>query len=696
MIWGLRIRLAALATLIWVFAACGDSQPPSVAVGVWTATPTATPDARATVVAEITATALAQPTETPTPTLTPTPTATPDVLATVVAGITATAVAMPTDTPTPTPTPTATPTPTPTNTATPTPTNTATATPTPTATPIPTATFTPVPTSTPTPVPTPTAVVVVAPTATATPTLAAMVKGVSPGVVQIIVADGGSGSGFIIDPDGLVVTNEHVVSGHRQVQVLVGGAQSYTGAVLGVDAAADLALVEIRSSTEFTPVEMGDSDAVAVGDDVIVMGFPLGRSLTTTQGIVSAKSASPSGVDQIQTDAAINPGNSGGPLFNRAGEVVGVNTRKLFEAEDGRDAEGIGFAVAINEVKDRLGGLKNQEFAVATATATAVPRSGFRTYSRDRIDLEHEDDGYIEVSEVFSDARNFIITADFDVPYSSNTGKWDVGFTFRNAGDGNLHYVVVRESGDYSHYLRINGDSSHLADGRIGGWNRTVGSRNSISLYVVENRGWLFVNSVFITDIDVSRGSKMGDLEIATGLISGNEVVGESTTVRNVSAEEVRMLAGPASGELSSSLNSISALPVDAAWAYVSVEIKETHFTNNWHYGILFSFSGEDDLFSFYILPNFWTFAYYTSDKWQFIQSDFLTDNYTEDIFKRFEVLFINHKIALLYMNNRLLGTADISTLPDLGRIEFALLYNHSEEDNRTAEYEDFTVWGTR
>ncbi len=200
-----------------------------------------------------------------------------------------------------------------------------------------------------------------------------MVSDVSTGVVRIIVPDG-YGSGFVIDEDGLVVTNEHVVGDNRVVTVRFDDGRSYRGSVLGVDQTADLALIDISASARFDPVQLGDSDAVRLGDDVIAMGYPLGdslgRSVTITRGIVSS-TRSYFGVDHLQTDAAINPGNSGGPLFDRAGSVVGVNTSRRVETSDGKVVQNIGFAVTVNELKDRLGTL-SEGGSVARATPTAL------------------------------------------------------------------------------------------------------------------------------------------------------------------------------------------------------------------------------------------------------------------------------------------------------------------------------------
>ena len=506
-----------------------------------------------------------------------------------------------------------------------------------------------------------------------------------------------------------MVTNEHVVRGFQTVTVRVAGGSSYTGKVLGVDLGADLALVEIVTSREFSPAVLGDSDSLAVGEDVIAMGFPLedmlAGSATITRGIVSAKRVSRAGVDLIQTDAAINPGNSGGPLFGRDGAVVGVNTSKVFEAGDGRAAEGIGLAVAVNEVKGRLEGLKNQGFAVATATATSVaaptPGSGGRTFARDRIELAHEDDGYIRTSETLSDVRNFMISADFDVPYPRSTGDWDVGFSFRNSAKGNFHYVAITESGDYDHRVRVDEGSTELEFGAIYDWNQDLGFSNRIMLVVIEERGWLFVNSNFVTELDVSTGSNAGSVDIATGFFKGNEVPGERTVVRNIRVDEVGVLFGPASGNLEKGGSSIATkrARVDVSWAYVSAEVKVADDTSSWSCGFLFRAKGEEDRLAFRITSSYqwWgvSHATYSGEGWRTLEDGYSLDiDVSEPILNRVEVFFFGDA-ALVYANDKLLGIADISSVSGSGDVRLAYgLYRG--DDHSTAEYEGFTVWGTR
>ncbi len=238
------------------------------------------------------------------------------------------------------------------------------------AIPAPSATRTPAPTATAAATSTP----IATPIATSTPTIAELVRNVQGGVVQIITITS-SGSGFIIDSDGRVVTNQHVVSGNRSVTVRMHDGTEYPASVLGVDAVADLAVVDIAPEVALPHVPLGDSSRVQLGEGVVAMGFPLGfqlgQSMTVTSGIVSAKRVY-DGVEHIQTDAAINPGNSGGPLFNRAGQVIGVNTSVIRETRDGRPVEGISFAVAINEVKSRLETLKGSG-SPQPATPTPIP-----------------------------------------------------------------------------------------------------------------------------------------------------------------------------------------------------------------------------------------------------------------------------------------------------------------------------------
>ena len=165
------------------------------------------------------------------------------------------------------------------------------------------------------------------------------------------------GSGFVIDKDGHVVTNYHVVQGAKKVQVSFSDEEQRDATVVGSDPSNDIAVLKIQGAwaRSLTPLTLGNSSAVKVGDAVVAIGNPFGLERTVTAGIVSALQRhiqSPNGfqIDQvIQTDAAINHGNSGGPLLNANGDVIGVNAQ--IESESGGNV-GIGFAIPIDTVKD--------------------------------------------------------------------------------------------------------------------------------------------------------------------------------------------------------------------------------------------------------------------------------------------------------------------------------------------------------
>jgi S1-C subfamily serine protease len=281
-----------------------------------------------------------------------------------------------------------------------------TATPAPTALPLPTAM--PAPTATVLPAATTAPTVAIVPTAAPKAVvlesrggdeqaLIALYEKVSPSVVFIAVDTSAglvSGSGFIIDTDGHIVTNNHVVEGTSQVLVDFYDGSETSARVIGTDPDSDLAVIQADAlPPEAGPVTFGDSDAVQVGQTAIAIGNPFGRdfALTMTTGIISAKARTlPSGdltslepsyqnPEILQTDAAINPGNSGGPLFDSSGEVVGVNA--AIESQSGTSS-GVGFAIPVNTVKRVVpelllsGRYLHPYIGITAESVTMVPSSG--------------------------------------------------------------------------------------------------------------------------------------------------------------------------------------------------------------------------------------------------------------------------------------------------------------------------------
>lgn len=161
----------------------------------------------------------------------------------------------------------------------------------------------------------------------------------------------GTGSGFIINRDGVILTNAHVVAGADDVEVTLKDGRKFKGKVLGSDSVTDVAVIRIQASNLPT-IPIGNSEALKPGEWAIAIGNPLGLDNTVTAGIISAtgRSSSEAGIPDkrvsfIQTDAAINPGNSGGPLLNQRGEVIGMNTAII------GNAQGLGFAIPINTAR---------------------------------------------------------------------------------------------------------------------------------------------------------------------------------------------------------------------------------------------------------------------------------------------------------------------------------------------------------
>jgi len=175
-----------------------------------------------------------------------------------------------------------------------------------------------------------------------------------------------TGSGFVIDAAGHILTNNHVVSGADKITVQLGDSErSYTAKLVGNDPATDLALLQVDApADQLHPLALGSSSAIQVGDPVVAIGNPFGLDRTVTSGIVSAlqrQIQAPSGrsiSNVIQTDAAINPGNSGGPLINGSGQVVGINSQ-IETGGGGSGNVGIGFAIPINTARDVVNQIEN-------------------------------------------------------------------------------------------------------------------------------------------------------------------------------------------------------------------------------------------------------------------------------------------------------------------------------------------------
>jgi S1-C subfamily serine protease len=189
----------------------------------------------------------------------------------------------------------------------------------------------------------------------------AAIAKIEPSVVELIVttAQGEqSGSGVIINSNGDIVTNNHVVNGEQTIQAVLSNGSTENAQLVGVVAASDLAVVHIAPFSHMVVAQIGDSATLTVGQEVLAVGNPLGITQTATNGIISALNRSvsesangPTIPNAIQTDAAINPGNSGGALVNLQGQLVGIPTLAAVNTETNTQANGVGFAIPSSMVK---------------------------------------------------------------------------------------------------------------------------------------------------------------------------------------------------------------------------------------------------------------------------------------------------------------------------------------------------------
>ena len=192
-----------------------------------------------------------------------------------------------------------------------------------------------------------------------------MVENAMRSLVEIRAGSSG-GTGFIVNETGLVVTNKHVVQGANIVTLRTVDGAVYTASVAGENQTLDLAYLLTHELGQFVPISVGNSDQVRVGEDVVIIGFPLADSLgsepTVSQGIISARRDG-----MLQTDAPMNPGNSGGPMLDQFGNVIGIVVSRV-EESGGRDVTGIGFAIPVNEVRQDLGDALTQGTVLPTPT----------------------------------------------------------------------------------------------------------------------------------------------------------------------------------------------------------------------------------------------------------------------------------------------------------------------------------------
>lgn len=533
------MRITLLLAVAFLLVAC--SQPPP---------PTPTPDLEATIQAAV---------EKAIPMATNTPEH--DLQATVHAGIVGTlAVMASTPSPTPIPSPTATPTTVPTDTPTPTKVPTYTPVPVPTDTPTPLPTDTPTPVSVDTPAPAPTSTPVPTspiPTATSQPdntqALADVVEQARATVVRI-EGTTSTGSGFVVDPDGYILTNEHVINGQSHLTVVFDNGTRLTARVIASDAARDIALLKVSAYSELTVLPFANQ--IREGDEVVAFGYPLDfhGGMTVTKGIVSAFRTF-AGVSHIQTDAALNPGNSGGPLLNTSGEIVGMNTsvEREISGED-YSAQGIGFAIKSDVLNSRLEVMKSDQpsdpMPIPTVASTQTPNFVF---GPEKGSIKHDTrDSFIDTYQADISVADAVIEARFFNPYSTQDGNWSSGFIFRKAGRNTFHIVAMSSDGTWYHYLRT-GDVDTEQDLAEEFSNHIDTAQNGDNLVRIITRGaegWLFINSHFISTLDLSSWTVSGSVSAVGAYFTNDGIDGESTRFEDFTIRSLQNVYGPKDGSI--------------------------------------------------------------------------------------------------------------------------------------------------
>ena len=743
------MRITLLLAVAFLLVACSQPPPPTptvdlgatVQAAVEKALPTATdtpePDFQATVHAGIagtmevlartpsptpilqpTATPVPPPTPTPTPVPTDTPTPTPTDTATPIPTNTLTPTFTPTSTPTYTPTATYTPVPTATPVPTDTPTPTETPTPIPTDTPTPLPTATPVPTDTPTPSPTPIPTPIIShtpivlataeqtdtPTPTATPQpetsldLVDVVEQARAGVVRI-EGPTSSGSGFVVDAEGYILTNEHVINGQARLTVVFDDGTRLSARLISSDAARDIALLKVTPSRTLTVLPFATQ--VREGEEVVALGYPLnlGGSMTVTKGIVSAL-RTVRGVARIQTDAAINPGNSGGPLLNVKGEVVGMSTSRVEESTSGRPVEGIGFAIKFDVLNSRLTAMKSDQSSqptpVPTTRAIATQTPGY-VFGPESGSIAHDTD-----DEQFAGYRSNVslsdgvIEASFYNPYSRSVGGWSSGFIIRNSRFNFLHSVIIDSRGAWYHFLRtgdvdttqrLAGEFSSHIDTRPGG-------SNHIRIIALGDEGWLFINGAFVIELDLSGLTARGGVDAVTNLFTGDGVAGYSTRFEDFSIRRLRGVYGPRDGTADNRVANVS----------FSDGVIEAEFLNPFsmqgvtgpYISLQFRQRTVGGLEQHYVLMNVsdgsWLHDLYTGG--QQLDGGQGYSNHTATTSggsNHIRIIALGDE-GWFFINGEFVNELDLSGLTSAGSVQVSGVYSHST-GAEWMRFEDFAIW---
>ena len=496
-----------------------------------------------------------------------------------------------------------------------------------------------------------------------------------------------------------MVTNEHVVEGQSRVNVTVNDSTTYSGTVLGVDAVRDLAVVSICCG-DFTALEFGDAAGLEVGDEVVNIGyaFNIEGEATVTKGIVSALRYMPYyQAFVIQTDAPINPGNSGGPMLSLDGRVLGVNTFVR------REAEGIGFAISVRTVKERVPVLRA---GTAVPTATPVPPTPIPNTTEGydfgpmNGDLFHDpSDNFIKTDYADVTISDMVVEATFVNPYAASSNAWSYGFFLRydtTDVDPPFMQFVVSSSKRWAVVTGSDAPYQQIGGGTVSNLNIAAGGRNHLMIVAIEERGWLFVNGDYVASVDLSSLIPKGDIAVITGAYSGDEVAGAVTRYEGFKGYELKRQYGPASGVLEKEAGGVG-------WHGSGVRtrdlVAEAEFSNprgqDWDYGFAVRNPQFNRTEVIGVTDNEWWFHKTRNvgdDAYTDVASGYLRNSEASLSSSRNRLLLIAiEESGWFFINDSLVTKLDLGHNQDVGNV--GVSGDFFRDNQAKPEFENFNVW---
>ncbi len=497
-----------------------------------------------------------------------------------------------------------------------------------------------------------------------------------------VLTPNGQGSGFVFDAmQGLIATNEHVVEGYSHVDVVFEDGLRIKGRVLGPHHTVDVALVQIAPPRPLLALRFAQE--ADQGEQVIALGFPLaytiGDDMSSTVGHISAFRNS-DGVWLVQTDAAINPGNSGGPLVNLDGEVVGMNTSKI------RDAEGIGFAIRFDSLFPVVEYLRTAPTVTpATTTATSVPAATVGGFGPVNGSIEHDpDDGNIDGYRTNVALSDGIMEARFYNPYSSQTGGWSSGFLFRRDHGSVFHAVVVRQSGWWEHHLRTPDGWDERASGFSHAIATSANGSNLVGIIAIGEDGLLYVNGVFLAALDLGGLTDAGSVIAVGTLYNTDGVAGRSTRFEGLEIRPIfsQGTFGPVDGSIEHNPDDgqIDSYPTGERLGDGVVEARFYNpyapRTGEWSSGFLLRWARSSAYSIFHAVMTTdegWWYHYLRLDgdgsNDQLLGSGFSSAIATEAHGSNFIRVVANGGEGALFVNGEFVAALDLSGLTDVGRV---------------------------